>query len=188
MADLTAISNVAPFQPDVDPTNTAQRWQKWASRFDNLMIALNITDHTRKKALLLHLAGESVCDIFEGLVLTEIPEDADQNVINKYTVAREALDKHFSPKKNVEFERYTFRTARQNADENIDAYHVRLRTLTKYCDFPNVNDEIKSHIIQTCQSTRLRRRALSDATLTLTGLLDLGRSMETACSTSHAGN
>ena len=91
MADLTVISNVAPFQPDVDPTNTAQRWQKWASRFDNLMIALNITDHTRKKALLLHLAGESVCDIFEGLVLTEIPEDADQNVINKYI---QWLEKH----------------------------------------------------------------------------------------------
>jgi len=33
--------------------------------FDNQIIALNITDAARKKALLLHLAGEQVYDVFK---------------------------------------------------------------------------------------------------------------------------
>src|SRR6218665_97589 len=69
--------------------------------------------------------------------------------------------------KHVEFEIHHFRLARQNTDETTDAYHARLRTLAKYCDLPNIDAEIKSHIIQTCSSTRLRRRALTDSDMTL---------------------
>ena len=176
MADLSAIPQIAPFTPDSDPTSVAQRWKRWSDRFDNLVVAMNVSDNKRKKALLLHLAGESVLDVFEGLVLPEIPDDADPAVTNAYTVAKDALNNHFNPKKNVEFERYT----KQQTYENIDAYHARLHTLSKYCEFPNADAEIKSHVIQTCQSTRLRRRALTDATLTLQALIDLGRSMETS--------
>ena len=149
MADLSAIPQIAPFTPDSDPTSVAQRWKRWSDRFDNLVVAMNVTDNKRKKALLLHLAGESVFDIFEGLVLPEIPDDADPAVTNAYTVAKGALDNHFNPKKNVEFERYTFRSTKQQTGENIDAYHARLRTLSKNCEFSNAEAEIKSHVIQT---------------------------------------
>ena len=63
-------------------------------------------------------------------------------------------------------------------NKNIDSYHARLRSLAKYCDFADIGAEIKSHIIQTCKSTRLRRRALTDASLTLQTLVDFGRSIE----------
>src|SRR6218665_2457784 len=52
--------------------------------------------------------------------------------------------------------------------------------LAKYCDFPNIDAEIKSHIIQTCSSTRLRRRALTDSDMTLKVLLDTARAMATS--------
>src|SRR5664279_3826559 len=178
MADLSAIPQIAPFVPDSDPTSVAQRWKRWSDRFDNLVVAMNVTNNNRKKALLLHLAGEAVFDIFEGLVLPDIADDADPAVTNAYTVAKGALDNHFNPKKNVEFERYTFRSSKQQSGEGIDAHHERLRSLSKYCEFPNVDAEIKSHVIQTCKSSRLRRRALTDAALTLQQLIDLGRSME----------
>jgi len=68
MADLanrpTCIPQIAPFIPDADLKSVAQRWKRWYDRFDNLIIALNITDAARKKALLLHLAGEQVYDVF----------------------------------------------------------------------------------------------------------------------------
>jgi len=54
--------------PDV-----SQRWKRWSDGFDNLMTAMNITDNARKKALLLHLAGEAVYDIFHGLVVADVP-------------------------------------------------------------------------------------------------------------------
>jgi hypothetical protein len=174
-SDLALAATVAPFQADSDPATTAQRWKKWTDRFENLMIAINLTDPARKKALLLHLAGESVQDIFDGLVVNEIQEGE-----NEYTQTRQALDDFFAPSKNVTFEIYNFRLARQTAGESTDSYHARLRSLAKYCQFTDTDDEIKAQIIQTCLSTRLRRYALTNSDISLKDLLDKARSMEAA--------
>ena len=180
MTEFGPMPQFAPFPPDVDPESTALRWKKWTDRFENLITALNITDDKRKRALLLHLAGEAVYDIFDGLVVETPSDDSDSGENNVYTLTKRALDEHFSPKKNVEFEIFNFRLARQNSDETTDAYHARLRTLAKYCDFSNVDAELKSHIIQTCNLMRLRRRALADSEMTLKVLLDTARAMETS--------
>ena len=101
MADILAnsIPSMAAFMPDVEPNSVAPRWKRWSESFENLIVAMNVTDHARKKALLLHLAGEGIFEIFEGLVLDDIPDDADAAVTNVYTVAKKALDDHFNPKK-----------------------------------------------------------------------------------------
>jgi len=180
MANNIAIPHFEPFDVHGEPTTLSLRWTRWSTRFENLMTALNVTDVARKKALLLHLAGDALYDVYDGLVVPTIPDDADAAVTNEYTVAKKALDDHFSPAKNAEFEIYNFRLAKQQVGEPIDAYHSRLRSLAKYCLFADVDAEIKSHIIQTCLSTRLRRRALSEPTLTFTQLMDIARAMETA--------
>ena len=38
------------------------RWPKWFSRFENLLLALNITNKARKKAMLLYNLGEPALD------------------------------------------------------------------------------------------------------------------------------
>ena len=60
---------------------------------------MNITDAKRMKALLLHLAGEYTYDIYEGLEVKVVAEDADPAVDNVYLATKRALDTHFSPKK-----------------------------------------------------------------------------------------
>ena len=80
MADITNFPHISPFVSDSDPTSVAQRWKRWSDRFDNLIIAMNITNNYRKKALLLHLTGEAVYDIYQGLVVPEVAADADPNV------------------------------------------------------------------------------------------------------------
>ena len=92
MADIASIPQISPFIPDSDPTSVSQRWKRWSDRFDNLLVAMNVTDNARKKALLLHLAGEAVFDIFSGLVIEPVPDDADATVVNVYSVAKKALD------------------------------------------------------------------------------------------------
>ena len=143
-------------------------------------MALDITNNDRKKALLLHLAGEAVYEIYDGLVIAAVAPDADPAVDNVYIATKRALDNHFNPQRNTEFEKYTFKTSKQQQGESIDAYHGPLRSLAKYCDFSSVDSEIKSHIIQTCTSSRLRRRGLTNKDITLQELVDLARSMEIA--------
>jgi len=159
----------------------AQRWKRWSDHFDNLTVALNITDPTRQKALFLHLAGDAVYDIiYQGLVLPDVAEDANPEEDNVYINAKRALNDYFTPRRNSEFEIYSFRKSTQAGNETIDAYHARLRALANYCQFRDTDAEIKSHIIQTCISTRLRSKELTEPNLTLNQLVDIGRAMETS--------
>uniref|UniRef100_H3A736 Gypsy retrotransposon integrase-like protein 1 n=1 Tax=Latimeria chalumnae TaxID=7897 RepID=H3A736_LATCH len=57
-------------------------------------------------------------------------------------------------------------------------YHTRLRKLAMTCNFTDVDREIKSQIVQTCLSAKLRRRALGDSAITITKLIEIGKAME----------
>ena len=129
----------------------------------------------RRKALFLHSIGEETLDIFETLTLSQQQEDE-----SPLDVAIRALTEYFSPRRNREYEIYTFRQAKQNQLEDIAAYITRLLQLAATCEFTNIDAEIKSQMIQGCLSTRLRRKALIDRTLTLDAIVVLGRSTELA--------
>ena len=47
--------------------SVAQRWEKWVKSLNFFMVASAITDKKQKRAMLLHLAGPDVQDIFETL-------------------------------------------------------------------------------------------------------------------------
>ncbi|KAK0144485.1 hypothetical protein N1851_017146 [Merluccius polli] len=142
---------------------------------------MNITGDARQKALLLHVAGERVHEIYDTLA-------ADQD---KYVDAKQKLSTYFEPKKNVQYQVYMFRKAVQQPDENSDTHctrllawqsqtHIRkiLRILAKNCEFADVEKEIKAQLIQSCSSTRLRRKALREPGTSLNDLLEYGRAME----------
>lgn len=69
--------------------------------FENFLLAMDIKDNARKRAMLLHCAGEQVYDIFVTL--------PDRGEAKDFIKASQALAKYFSPKKNVDFEVYKFR-------------------------------------------------------------------------------
>ena len=146
------------------------RWDKWMSRLENLFVGLNITDEKQKRALLLHYAGEKVFDIYEA-------EKGDDDGTT-YDGAKDVLNTYFSPKKNKQMEIYTFRSYKQLENQTLDEYVMELRTLSKTCEFDNVDNEILQQIIQNCRSTQLRRRALREPGKSLSDILTLGRMLE----------
>ena len=75
-------------------------WEKYLKRFENLILALDIKDDTRKRALLLHYIGEQVVEIFDTLPNTGDAKD--------YKKACHALNEYFSPKKNLSYEIFKF--------------------------------------------------------------------------------
>ena len=42
------------------------RWRKYVSRFNTFLLAINITDDSRKRAMLLHFGGFNLQDIFDS--------------------------------------------------------------------------------------------------------------------------
>ena len=161
------------FDPESETATVSQRWKKWKSRFENFLVANNITNNTRKRALLLHHAGERVYDIFETLEGTAESND--------YNAAIEKLTEYFSPQKNTEHQILMFRKCYQRQSETLDQFQTRLQMLAKDCEFHDRNNEVKRQIIQACKSSQLRRALeMKPEECTLTKILAIGRRMEAA--------
>ena len=167
-----ALPNFAVFDVHSDGA-VDTRWKKWLARFRNFLLALAVDNAKRQRAFLLHYVGESVNEIFETLPDTDAGEDE-----NPFEKAVTALTNYFTPKKNREYEEYVFRKAKQESDENISAFHTRLRRLAMTCEFADTDREIKTQIVQNRLSHKLRMKALQSPDLTLTQLQDAGKAME----------
>ena len=82
------------------------RWDKYVAKLENLFVGPNIDSKKRRKALLLHYAGEEVFEIYQTFELHT--DDAN------YDETKQRLSEYFNPKKNKEFERYEFRIFANN--------------------------------------------------------------------------
>ena len=55
---------VGPFDVLSESANVGVRWEKWINSFKLYLAASGIREASRKRALLLHLAGPDIQDIF----------------------------------------------------------------------------------------------------------------------------
>ena len=163
--------HMPPFDPDADVgASVAPKWKLWVSDFKTFLVANDIKDPKRKRALLLFLAGPRVRDIFRQSPNTGADDDFD--------TALTCLNTYFEPLKNRVYEVYKFRQATQAPQETIDQFHTRLRGLGETCEFHDLDFEIMLQIVLHAKSSHLRKQALRDNKLTLQQLLLLGRQDE----------
>ena len=80
------------FDCDNDRGTVGQRWEKWVARLENYLVAMNITNEARCKATLLHLAGESVYEVYESVC------DAGDD----FVTTKDKLQTHFRPMKDTD--------------------------------------------------------------------------------------
>ena len=152
------------FSADVEVgSSISKRWNTWLSEFSMFIVANGITDDTRKRALLLCMAGSRVREIFA--TLSDTGEDKD------FTLAKIKLTDYFKPQENKRYEIYKFRQLWQHDDESLDAFHTRLRTMTTNCEFANVELEIEQQIIVGGKSSNIRKKALRDPSYKLKDML-----------------
>lgn len=172
-------SGIQKFNCTGDSTNVGPQWKRWLNRFEiyadskGLIVVAGKDDNKqRRRALLLHLAGEDVQDIFETLPDTGEAKD--------YQKAVNALNKHFIPKKNTAHARHLFKNTIIHPGESVSQYFTRLKTVVKDCDFGgDENNQIRDQILFHCQSDYLQRRLLEVGDdLTLEKTLDLARDCE----------
>ena len=153
MAQASSLPPVPPFTEASDPATAHTAWKRWVTRFDQYLAATDIQEEKRKRALLIYLAGETVADIFATL-----PDTGDD-----YRTAIAKLNEHFEPQQNLLHETYLFRQAKQEANETLAQFHVRLQTLASRWDFGDRKDfEILLQIVINGSSSRLRKKALRD--------------------------
>ncbi|RWR99570.1 hypothetical protein B4U79_14484, partial [Dinothrombium tinctorium] len=168
-AIMTLDSMRAPMPFSASGPSVATRWERWKRGLESYLLALNVNQSNRKRAILLHVGGEELQDIVDGL------KDPGDN----YEKTIDALNKHFSPTKNIIFECHMFQQIEQNKEESIDAFASRLRQAAKSCEFGELIDRmIAVQIVNRCQSAALRKRFLREESLTLDSILQIGRAHE----------
>ena len=153
-----------------EASSVAQRWKQWVIAFEYYLAATGVKDAAQKKALLLHVAGREVQDIFSTL----------QPAGDSMDAAKDALSKYFTPKVNIRYERFLFWQCSQDKEESIDSFVTRLIKLASTCDYPDANDLIIDQIIVKCNSSELRKKLLQEKNLTLSRAQEIARALEVA--------
>ena len=136
MATSSNLPDFIKFDTHVEPSSTGIRWKTWLSGFENLIIALGITDKKRQRALMLYYGGPDLHEIYQSLNADSADEEFD--------AAKEKLSTYFEPKINKTYEVYHFRKMQQGktddkddvySNESIDAFITRLRQKASRCSF-----------------------------------------------------
>ena len=170
---MTELTPTPPFDPFKQAGNIASRWTRWKAQLEYYIDVRGVTVDSHKRALLLHLTGPDVQDIFATL----------QDTGTAYKDAITALDTYCSPQKNFQFERRTFRQTHQAPNEPINQYIMHLRCLGKNCEFDkySLDEAIKDQLIEHCCFATLRRHLLREkSSASLSSLLEIACSMESA--------
>ena len=145
------------FSVSSDPSSVAQRWKKWLLSFDMYLKAVGVTKEEQKRALLLHVAGEEVLEIFNTLTTEDSTCQSAIDVLTTY----------FAPKANIRYERYLFKQCKQQQNETVDTFVTRLKRLGDTCGYVDVNDMIVDQVIENSNSHELRKKLLEQSDLTL---------------------
>lgn len=148
------------------------RWPKYVRDIEIFITASGITDAAQKKAILLHVVGETVRDIyFAGAA----PNDTYENVLTK-------LEAHFKPLKNHDFEQHVFTRMGQEDGESCDDFASRLRLQAQVCGFVDgtLDNELRRQIISGIRSSRIKTKILRTEGMAVDEILKMARIEETA--------
>ena len=122
--------------------------------------------------MLNYLADEAY-DIYENLSTGRLDEIYDTVIA--------LLDGHFLPQNNITYERYEFQNVRQNVDENIHQFYIRVKEQVVKYDFgATLDTEIKQQIILATNNNKLRRYRFRNQDIKLQQLLLHVKSLEDA--------
>ena len=120
--------------------NLDRRWKLYREEVEIFLTASGITNDNQKRAVLLHVSGKQVRDIFNTL----------SDVGTTYQEACERLVEYFLPKKNIIYERWQFHNAKQNSDEQTLTYVTRLKTLCETCEYHKPEEEVRDQFVFSC--------------------------------------
>ena len=122
---------------------------------------------------MLNYLGDKAYDIYENLSTGRLDEIYDTVIA--------LLDGHFLPQNNITYERYEFQNVRQNVDENIHQFYIRVKEQVVKYDFgATLDTEIKQQIILATNNNKLRRYRFRNQGIKLQQLLLHVKSLEDA--------
>lgn len=165
---LNRLPWVTPFDFVGEPATLAQDCTEGNAEFELYVAATGVTDKLQKRALLLHLAGLGVREIFKTYPADVRGDDKE------FYKAVKCLSDHFKFKKNVPLARQTLLSIKPNPGETINNFKTYLRTLAEHCDYGEEQEnQVRDIVISRITNKELKNKLYRDDNLTLAKLLEI---------------
>ena len=165
---LSGLPGLKPFDAVGEPATLAQRWLTWKQEFELYVIAWGICDPSQMRALLLHLAGPQVRDIFSNSIPATTRGEAKD-----HTKAMDSLSDHFKVRKIASMARQAFLGVKPTAGETINSFITRLQKLAEHCDYEGeIDNQVRDRAISYIQDKNLKAKLYREETLTLSKLIE----------------
>ena len=158
----------------MDSTNLSETWRKWKQQFTWYATASGLADMDEKLqcATLLHCIGEEAAEVYNTFTIAATDVDKFVPLINKF-------EEHFTPQKNLTYERHRFNSRIQLDGESFDAFVTDLKTRAKTCEFGLLTDSlIKDRIVYGIKDDTLRERLLRVSNLGLKKAIETCKAAE----------
>ncbi|KAK4886364.1 hypothetical protein RN001_002635 [Aquatica leii] len=130
--------------PMVISGNLSENWSFWKQKFLNYLEASEMCKKSGSTqcAQLLHYIGDDGIRIYNTFSIAEEKK-------GKLKILLEKFENHFSPKKNLSFERYKFFTRKQLVGEFLERFITDLKNKANSCEFGELKDGLVKCIL-TC--------------------------------------
>ena len=165
-----------PSHGKIEEFNSAKEtWDSYVERLDLYLLANDITDVGKKRAVFLTVVGPSTYELIRNLVAPEKPV----NVAYDELLAK--VKAHHTPVPSPIVQRFKFHSRTQQPGESVATFLAELRKLTEFCKFGNVlEDMLRDRLVCGLSNNTIQRRLLAEKELPLEKALDLARAMEAA--------
>ena len=140
----------------------------WQDEFELFVTASGIDDLKQQRALLLHLAGPGVREVFRT-----VPEETKGDA-KDYKKAMESLNDYFKLKKNIPKARQNFLGATPAPGERINNFVTRLSSLAEHCEYGEEKDNMtRDQVLTHIKDKNLKSKLYRSENLTLSKLLEV---------------
>ena len=139
-----------------------ETWTQYVERLEQYFLANEVTDATKKRAILLSVCGSKTYALARDLLQ---PAKPAETTLKKIV---DTLERHFTPKPSEIVERYKFHSRNRNEGEGVAAYIAELRKLTEHCNFGETLPEmLRDRLVCGINNKKIQRRLLAERELTL---------------------
>ena len=163
--------------PGVDRFVMGGDFDRWLDSVDLYLEAMEVISPARKRAILLHLIGPDLQQVYGTL-----PEPGGAG--DEYQLCKDRLKAYLAPARNTIAEKLAFQTVKMDPGERFEAYLARLRVAANRCGFTGrtmdqeVRDQCLAGTRGKLQERLLQRAAERGDQLTLQDVVAAAAAME----------
>ena len=150
-------NNIQPMDITGSKFELSERWRVWLRGFTYFAEGkANLQNLARKRSELLYRAGSGVQDIFENLTIVPLECQAD----DVYQQTVQALNAYFHVQENAAYEREVLRQLRQEPEEDVDSFVLRLRKQARHCGYgvEELEFAVRDQLLEKVSSQELRTK------------------------------